>query len=243
MRQVKIRIVAEGKTDQLIIKELVNAYLATQSELNFELNFLNEQPTADRTSCGGWEMVYKWCLTNPPSERETIYFGTGLFANDMDNLSCDILIIHLDSDICEKIGDKTNISTPPPDNTAAPASRGLFIKQVIEGWLWPDQPVQKDKHIIAPAVEAIEAWLVAGLSHDDIDPESNHDIVKRLAVLNHTVIKKTAVPSTIKSIRKNDRTYNNILTVAKENVSRVFDRCPHFNQMVNEIIIAVNAIQ
>lgn len=241
MKRFKIRIVAEGPTDQLVIKELVNAYLAAQPGLEFELDFLEEQPTADRTSGGGWGLVYKWCLTNPASERDSIFFGTGLFADNMDNLSCDALLIHMDSDICEKIGDKTNIS-PAPGKNATPTDRGAFIKQVLEGWLWPDQPARHDKHIIAPAVEAIEAWLVAGLSDADVDPESNHNILKRLAELDHLVIKKAAIPKDIKSPRKNDVTYGKILEVAKQNVIRIFDRCPHFNTMVSEIILTVDAV-
>lgn len=240
MKRAKIRIVAEGPTDQLVIKELVNAYLAAQSSKEFEIDFVGEQPSADRTSGGGWGMVYKWCLMNPPSERDAIYFGTGLFANDMDNLSCDGLLIHMDSDICEEIGDKMNISAVPSKD-ASPTVRGAFIKQVLEGWLWPDQTARNDKHIIAPAVEAIEAWLVAGLSNEDIDPESNHDIQKRLAELDHIVIRNATIPNAIRNPRKDDKNYRKILAVAKQNVNRIFDRCPHFNIMVNKIILTVDA--
>jgi len=241
MKKLKVRIVAEGPLDQLVIRELVTAYLAAQQGLDFELDFIDEQPTADRTSGGGWGMVYKWCLTNPPPERDTIYFGDGLFANDMSNSLCDALLIHMDSDICEEIRDKTDIA-PVPTKDSSPAVRGAFIKQVIEGWLWPDKVVRRDKHIIAPAVEAIEAWLVAGLSDDDIDPESNHNILKRLAELDHIVIKNAMAPGNIKSPRKTEKNYKKILVFAKQNVSRVFDRCPHFNSMVNEIILAGGAV-
>lgn len=241
MKRVKIRVIAEGPTDQLVIRELVNAYVTTQPKLDFEIDFINEQPTADRTSGGGWGMVYKWCLQTPASEREATYFGAGLFANNMGGSSCDALLIHMDSDICEKIGDKTNIS-PVPTKNAPPSARGVFIKQVIEEWLWPDQTERKGKHIIAPAVEAIEAWLVAGLSDNDLDPESNHNILKRLAELDHELIKNTKIPHDIKSPKKNDKTYGKILNVAKTNVSRILDRCPHFNSMVNEIILTADAV-
>lgn len=187
MRRIKIRIISEGPTDQLVIKNLVNAYLANQPAIDFELDFVDGQPTTDRTSMtgsteGGWEMVYKWCLLNPPVEREARYFGKGLFANGMDDSSCDALLINMDSDICEKIGDKT-IASPVPTRNSTSIERGAFIKSVIERWLWSDQIEHDNKHIIAPSVEAIEAWLVTGLSDTDHDPESNHDIQKRLAEL------------------------------------------------------------
>lgn len=239
MKRAKIRIIAEGRTDQLVIKELAKAYLEEQSTIDCEIEFVEEQPTADRTSGGGWGMIYKWCLSNPPQERETIYFGAGLFANDMDGLACDGLLIHMDADICEEIGDKTSIS-PAPSRNASPETRGIFIKQVIEEWLWPGQSVRNAKHIIAPAVEAIEAWLVAGLSDEDIDPESNHDIQKRLAELDHVVVRNAAIPSDLKKPKKDINNYKKILRVAKQNSGRIFDRCPHFKAMVNEIVVTAD---
>lgn len=240
MKSVKIRVIAEGPTDQLVIRELANAYAAGQSGLHFRLDFVDEQPSTDRTSGGGWEMVYKWCLANPPSEREAIYFGGGLFANDMTDLSCHALLIHMDSDICEKIGDKTNVS-PVPTINSTPAVRGAFIKEVIEGWLWTGQTPRRGIYIIAPAVEATEAWLVAGLSDIDLEPESSHNISKRLAELDHLVIKKTAIPNGVRSPRKSNRNYERILAIAKLNVTRIYRVCPHFRFMLNQIISAADS--
>lgn len=240
MKRATIRIVAEGKIDQLVIKELVGAYLAERPDMGFNVEFIEEQPTSDRTSGGGWGLVYKWCLSNPPQEREATYFGTGLFANDMGELACDGLLIHMDSDICEEIGNKTSIS-PSPSSDAPASVRGLFIKQVIEEWLWPDQTARSDRHIIAPAVEATEAWLVAGLSDDDVAPESNRDIQKRLAELDHIVVRNVAIPDGLRYPNKTIRNYTKILAVARQNSGRIFDRCPHFKAMVNEIALIANA--
>jgi hypothetical protein len=239
MRRVKIRIISEGPTDQLVIKNLVDAYLANQPEIDFELDFVDGQPTTDKTSMtgsteGGWGMVYKWCLLNPPVEREARYFGKGLFANGMDDASCDALLINMDSDICEEIKDKS-IILPVPNKNSPSIERGTFVKNVIESWLWPDLVVHDNKHIIAPSVEAIEAWLVAGLSDTDHDPESNHDIQKRLAELDHLVVKNIPAPTTVKRPKKTKSNYIKILNVATQNVQRIADRCPHFNAMIDEI--------
>ncbi|MDD4930014.1 MAG: hypothetical protein PHP85_12155 [Gallionella sp.] len=243
MRRVTIRVVSEGPTDQLVIKELVNAYLATQPQVDFDLDLIDEQPTSDRTSRtgsteGGWEMVYKWCLSNPPHEREARFFGNGLFANNMDTVSCDALLINMDSDICEKISDKTDVF-PVPSIDATSIERGAFIKSVIESWLFPNQAPVDKKHIIAPAVEAIEAWLVAGLSDADHDPESNHDIQKRLAELDHIVVKNIPPPKTVKRPKKTKSNYIKILNIATQNVQRIADRCPHFKAMIDEIFHTV----
>lgn len=241
MRRIKICIVAEGKTDQLVLKTLVPEYLKTQSGHDLEFEFIDEQPTTDKTSTtgttdGGWEMVYKWCLLNPPLERRERIFGDGLFANNMDAVSCDALLINMDSDICEKIGDKTAV-TPVPPRSATSIERGAFIKSVIHSWLWQDKEQQDNKHIIAPAVEAIEAWLVAGLSNEDIDPESNHDIQRRLAELDHIVVKNIIPPSTLKFPNKTESNYKKILRVASPNVQRIADRCPHFKMMIDDILL------
>ncbi len=236
MRQIKIRIVAEGKTDQLSIKELVTAYFAELHEIDFDIEFVEEQPTSDRTSDGGWGMVYKWCLSNQPQERNAVYFGSGLFADDMGGLTCDALLIHLDSDVCESIGDLTSIS-PVPSRTDTPETRGMFIKRVIEEWLWPDGDDRTENHIVVPAVESVEAWLVAGLSDDDLSPETNHDIQKRLAELDHIVVRRTAVPTTLTKPKKSIANYKKILAVAKQKPRQIADRCPHFRTMIDEIVV------
>lgn len=248
MRRVKIRVIAEGKTDQLVLRTLIPEFFKTQSGHGLELELIDEQPTADRTSTtgsteGGWLMVYKWCQSNPPTERENRYFGNGLFANNMDAVSCDALLINMDSDICEEIGNKTAV-TPVPSQSATSIERGAFIKSVIHSWLWQDQEQRDDKHIIAPAVEAIEAWLVAGLSDEDEDndPESNHNIQKRLAELDHIVVKNITPPRSLKSPNKTEGNYIKILGVASPNVQRIADRCPHFKMMVDDIFLAVNGI-
>lgn len=241
MKQLKIRVVAEGSTDQLVIKELTNAYLSIQPDIDFEIEFIEEQPTSDRSSGGGWLKVYKWCLSNSPQERDAIFFGGGLFANDMDGSACDALLIHLDSDICEGIGVHTNIS-PVPNRADPPELRGAFIKRVIEGWLWPEISDKTDKHIIVPAVESIETWLVAGLSEVEINPETNHDIQKRLAELDHIVVRKVSIPITLSKPRKEISNYRKILGVAKQNPSQIAEKCPHFRFMIDEIFVVAAAV-
>jgi len=238
MTKAKIRIIAEGITDQLVIGELASAYFSREKIPGIDIEFIAEQPTADKTSGGGWEMVYKWCLSNSRQEREAAYFGSGLFAGDMDAMACDALLIHMDSDICKEIGDKTSI-TPIPEETDSAAARGLFIRRVLKDWLQLTNEPNSNKHIVAPAVESIESWLVAGLSEQDEAPESNRDIQKRLAELDHLVIRQTNVPTDLKRPKKSLDNYRRIVSVAKENTARVVDACPHFKSMISDISLAL----
>lgn len=237
MTEFVIGLVTEGPSDQRVLKTLIPAYIKSSYGLDQKISFKNLQPI-DRTTGGGWRNVFKWCIANNHNERETLLGKNRLFDNDMDNQVCNALLIHMDSDVCEKIGDCSNV-TPVPDNHSTSNERGAYIKQVIERWLWVDQTPQSDRHIIAPAVESIEAWLVAGLSDADPSPEAIPDIQRRLAELNYTVVKKAAVPKGIKTISKTEESYQKILDVVIPNFQRVFDRCPHFQSMVQEIRITM----
>lgn len=246
MSAIRIGLVTEGPTDQLVIGELLSTFLREEGSLGRNLEFINLQPTQDRTSTtgsvgGGWEAVYKWCLSNPPSERCSAYLNAGLFDDGMDDLTCDALLIHMDSDVCDKLSPRhlNNSSTPVPNKNALPVVRGYFIRQVIENWLWPKghTHTMDKRHVVAPAVEAIETWLVAGLS-DDPDPESNHDIQKRLAELDHEVVRKQSPPNSMKRPRKTKEGYRKILEVAKPNVQRIYNRCSHFQLMIRDVLRA-----
>lgn len=238
MTKARIRIIAEGKTDQLVIEELAATYLVEHEALGVDIEFIAEQPTTDKTCGGGWEMVYKWCLSNSLQERESTYFGSGLFAGDLDAMACDALLIHMDSDVCERIGDKTTVA-PVPDRSDSAAVRGAFIRKVLEEWLQLSESQQRNRHVVVPAVESVESWLVAGLSHEDVDPESNHSVQRRLAELDHLLVRGTPVPEDIKGPKKTPENYRKILAVAKKNTVRIANTCPHFKSMITDIGSAV----
>ncbi len=246
MRTIKIGIVAEGGSDSIVIQGLLRSYIKKSGAFpDCELKFLNLQPYIDNTSRsrfseGGWMQVFKWCISNPPQERRVAYLGDGLFSDGMDAFNCSALVIHMDADICDKIGDKTTV-TPVPQKTHVPATRGRFIADVLNEWLWPPGEVSDQKHLISPAVESTEAWLVAGLSEEDNLPESDHDIQKRLAELDHIVIRNSPVPKDLKKPKKSFVNYMKITNFASDNIDRILLKCPHFKAMVDQVAQIVNA--
>jgi hypothetical protein len=235
---VDIGVVAEGKTDQLVIKELVNIYFKTQ-EILCQINFKSEQPTADNTSGGGWRSVHQWCLNNTAVERKARYFEGGLF--ESDNTRCDALLIHLDSDICEQIL-LSESSACTELKLEDPVERGNYIKRNLDKWLWSTDVDRHGWYIIAPAVEAIESWLVAGLSDEiNCNPESKsiQEITKLLAELYYFKIDKP-LPKDIKALRKTEEQYRKILDIAHVNIGKIVDTCPHFKELVEEVAKIVN---
>lgn len=243
MKTFKVGLVSEGCTDHLVIKTLLSAHLNTIPELECNLEFIDLQPhiidaTSRKYSDGGWEQVYKWCLANPAEERRSLYLGSGLFDDDMDPLRCDLLVVHMDADISEQIGDKSNI-VPVPNRADGSAARGTYIKAVVNTWLWPDNETPDGLHIIAAAVESTEAWLVAGLTDEITSPETYDDIQTKLAILDHTVIRKKPVPPGIKSPKKTISNFQKIADAASANIERIRDRCPHFETTASEITAAM----
>ncbi|ELX11844.1 hypothetical protein Jab_1c04320 [Janthinobacterium sp. HH01] len=240
MKDIKIGVVAEGPSDRIAIENLLRAYFRHKNIKKSELSFKSVQPYVDNTSKsgfseGGWLWVYKWCVANPIEERESKYFSAGLFADDMDEFSCSALLVHMDADICEEIRDLTDLK-PVPTKEDGAQMRGDFISGTLNQWLWPTGPVIDARYIVAPAVESIEAWLVAGLSAEDHEPETNVEIQKRLAHLDYLVVKKRPIPQNIKKPDKSVNNFNKISMTASENVARIAEKCPHFKMAAEKLI-------
>jgi len=238
MTDLRIGVVAEGPTDQIVMRHLLTAYCKVVRP-DIKPIFKDLHPVTDRTSSGssegGWTMVYQWCLNNPPLARQSQFAGAGLFDGDMDGLTCDIILVHMDADICERIRDKSDVK-PVPDATAPPAERGDFIRKTILGWLWPTGSEPDDRHIPAPAVEAVEAWLVAAMA-DDPEPEAVTDILLRLLEVD-CLSRGRPFPKDGKAIRKSRVRYEDIARRCAGNVARVAERCPHFLSLANVLFPA-----
>ena len=99
MKSIRVGLVTEGSTDQVVIRALLAEHFC-QNTPDVEIAFVDLQPTRDQTSAsseGGWQMVYRWCVRNTPSVRAGRFLGGGLFASDMDAHCCDLIVVHLDS--------------------------------------------------------------------------------------------------------------------------------------------------
>ncbi|MGF7178284.1 hypothetical protein [Azospirillum doebereinerae] len=234
MSELRIGLVAEGITDLIIIQEFISSY-CKENATDVVLSFENLQPRFDRTSGGnngGWELVYKWCLNNPPGVRDGQFFGGGLFDEGMSGLTCDVIVVHLDADICERIGDKSTI-VPVPVTASDSRERGLYIYSTIEEWLWPVGSVSDNRHFPAPAVESTEAWLVAALS-EDLSPEEDRNILRRLLEVD-AELRGVQPPANGKSLKKSEKKYKKFVQIASPHIGKVVEKCPHFEELVSSI--------
>lgn len=234
MTVLRVGLVTEGPTDQIVIRTLLAKYFDDLPP-NQGIVFVDLQPTRDLTSGsieGGWELVYAWCLRNPPEIRHSQYFESGLFDDGMDTGLCDLIVVHLDSDICSKVAKKVKSRSDPGSNASA-QERGEFVEAVIRDWLWPNGEHSDDRHIPAPAVESIETWLLAGLGTHDA-PEEIQDPGLTLVYVDHTVRGKVP-PDKAKRIKKTPRRYQLMSERAALNVNSVVDKCRWFKTLVNRV--------
>ncbi len=126
-------------------------------------------------------MMLNWLEENPPDSRISNYFGGGLFDNDLSAKMCDVIVFQLDADVLSDVSfqqfvhDRYGYVVADADD---PAERGNQIRRVVElaGEFDLLAKVDKDRHVVAPAVESTETWCVAIFRQFGSDPELLKDL-------------------------------------------------------------------
>jgi hypothetical protein len=162
MSELRIGLVAEGITDQIVIEAALRAMLPQA----FVLTLLQPEPThANRGN--GWCGVFKWCQ----DLRSRGYAG---LADDPTLDLFDLVILHLDADVAEKsyadCGTEVEEAAavlpslpcaqpcPPPEATVA-TLRGLLL-----AWLGVHQ--EDAKTLFCMPSKATESWLAVAILPD-----------------------------------------------------------------------------
>lgn len=231
---IKIGLITEGKTDQVVLKSLVPVAIPSIDKNNF----IDLQPAPDRTSMpssseGGWRMVQKWCLNTSPELRLQMIQG-GLFENSP---KISVFIIQLDTDICdqEDFQEATEIN-PNSFNLNAPSGRYSYVKNVLDAWLWPDpneNTPESNLIIYAIAVEVIETWLIAALD-DHEKPEKIKDYSDILLTIYHE-IEGNKAQANQKKVAKKEKNYEKICNAALPEIQKIKRKCPHFKKFISSL--------
>ncbi|MBF0179839.1 MAG: hypothetical protein HQM03_07420 [Magnetococcales bacterium] len=216
-------------TDQAVLAVLLPAAMARTIDFHYL------QPAMDRTSVsgdenGGWLQVLKWCQRNPPQSRRNLHRGLNRFSASPD-ISFKTLLVQLDTDICERpeFQETAPVIVAAKFDLATPRGRGQYVAAVLAKWLWPKRVVKTDEKwtVIAPAVEAIETWLIAGLTQES-DPETNRDPFAALQTWAEVVEKRLLV-------RKKPERYQRFARRAAREIEKIVEKCPHFAALVQRI--------
>lgn len=164
---LRIALVAEGPTDQPLIAAALNAILPGQP---FVLTQLQPEPTYPQMGTG-WGGVLKWC--HAAGARHT-----GPIDSDPTLELYDLLIIHLDLDVCGKqyadypqLPDderRANWGALPIHYCCPPASIGAdALASVLQTWLTPATIPPKGRTVLCLPAQSSGTWLAVATLQDE----------------------------------------------------------------------------
>jgi len=160
-------MVAEGKTDRIVVEAAISALLAGRS---FALKLLQPEDPAGSAPFAsarpvGWAGVYRWC-------REAVD-RAGRLRDDIIFAGYDILVLHLDADVAELDYTSAHIhdapdpsdlpcaspACPPPSTTTDPL-RIVLLR-------WTGETATPPAVVLCTPSKSIEAWVLAALYPQD----------------------------------------------------------------------------
>lgn len=216
---IKVGVIAEGPTDMIVFESFFGAHIKA---LGHDVEFFWVQP-ADATSSSGYTEVMKWCKRNSPEIRALLLEG-GLFEGDLSEPLYDILAVHIDADSAKRIA---RVEKDKKTKIKRPLERGDYVEDKLISWLWPGiKRPNTAGHIIAPATDAIEAWLVCALVSDpDAESITNLPYALCQAVINSGLASVTPQNNFIQKTQVN---YRQISSHGSGNYRFVYDHCIYF---------------
>lgn len=205
---VRVGIVAEGKSEWLVLEAVMQA-------IHQDIEFVRIRPDLDMLSGDpfGWRGVKSWCAEN----------GRALdaFMKGVENKPLDILVVHCDCSMADKVG--ANHPCPPPTNTAN-ALRQVIIAQ----WLGlADTPWFV---VLATPSRMIDAWVVATLDppYRKLATIECEEAVENELVARHLLRKKG------KEVKKQERRYAPLAKQVGDQLARVRSLCSEAERFASE---------
>lgn len=144
MKPLKVGLVTEGPTDNLLLQELLNHLVGV------EHHFLTLQPKQSETPGfgeygGGWKGVRAWC-----QDYRTKHF------QEIEKLQLDLLIIHLDADVAREKEIACTCPCPPAQNTCK------ALDQCVRNWL---QIYVTSNLVLCLPADNMETWVLAAFDN------------------------------------------------------------------------------
>lgn len=230
MSELRIGLVAEGVTDQIVIEAALNAILPDP----FVLQLL--QPEATRPKLGGgWCGALKWCLEFRARDLARL-------EDDPTLEFFDLIVLHLDADVADGAYDQcgTGIDEqadglsllpcvepcPPPGDTVD------ALRTVLLSWL--GVVGSGPRTLLCIPSKSIESWVVAAMLPDShallVDIECEPALSARLAQL-----------PLAQRVRKNRRDYNKHAGKISKAWADVCVRCEQARRFDSAVQAAVGA--
>lgn len=185
MSDLRVGLVAEGKTDLIIIEAALKSIFDNRT---FTLTLLQPETSDSFGGCGplggGWSGVYKWCQ-QLVSMQEPVAGNSSLSGFDL-------ILLHVDADVAGKDYPSANINNGlddlPCQRPCPPAAASVdILRKVITRWLdLPTGELPPTRWVFCNPSMCSEAWLVAALYRDSetgvmVEIECNQNLEKWLS--------------------------------------------------------------
>ena len=158
MSSLRIALVAEGKTDQIVIESALSAILDQPFILTLLQPELRDPFGGAGPHGGGWGGVYRWCrqavsMRCPVAENPSL---TGF----------DLILVHVDADVAglryEDAGIEDGRTDLPCERPCPPAANSVnALRGAVAGWL--DLPSSTDpprRWAFCNPSKCTEAWVI-----------------------------------------------------------------------------------
>jgi hypothetical protein len=164
MSDLRIALIAEGKTDGIIIEAALRAFLGRPFVLTMLQPETRDPLGGAGPRGGGWPGVYHWC-------RQVVSME-GPVGENPSLLGFDLILIHVDADVA---GMNYGQARPPIERTDLPCERPCppaadsidALREVISRWLdLPPAGNPPDRWVFCNPSKCSETWLVAACFQD-----------------------------------------------------------------------------
>ncbi|MFN8010391.1 MAG: hypothetical protein U0P81_03205 [Holophagaceae bacterium] len=230
MSDLRVALVAEGPTDEIIIQAALKALLPRP----FVLTLLQPEPKRPKLGTG-WGGVLRWCL-------DFATRGRAQFEDDPTLQGFDLFVLHVDADVAEKrYADVSaeiaalaetrgwptlpNMIQCPPASGSAEAMRSCLLA-------WAGMMAPGPRTVLCVPSKSVEAWLVAAAF------DNGHQLLIGLECNLNVESQLRALP-VAQRIRKTSRDYRARERTIVEAWSAVRRRCAQAERFSAEVVAVV----
>ena len=233
----RIGIVCEGPTDRHAIANYVRHSLSNQGISDVE--FCDLPAYVDNTApSSGSAMVIRWLSQHPMMRSRYL---RQLFAGNVKAPLFDALVIHLDADNLSNSSFRAHIHNSfqtTVQNPSGPQSRGSELRKIIKhvGKFNLLTKHDRDRHVLAVAVESTETWCVAAFRNQKTDPEQFTASSLRQAFMS-ALHKFEGRPTNtqFRKVSKDVRRRSKFCRLTAKHADRIEMQCSHYKKLITDL--------
>ncbi len=240
MSSLRIALVAEGKTDQIVIDAALRAVLGRP----FVLTLLQPETSDSLGGAGplggGWGGVYQWC-----QQLVSMQYPVG---QNPSLAGFDLVLLHVDADVAGMRYSDANIQEertdlpcerpcPPPEDSAN------ALRDVLLGWmnLTPANGLP-EKWVFCIPSKCVEAWVIAalyGTTGNDILQELECNLALEQWLSRRPVRDGKLIKWKERKYRKIPSSYRGIANGITANWEMVRQHCPQSVRFADDASMAL----